>query len=120
LPSKEEHLKQANKNERFYVTFELDDTEFLDWAVTVLFYSILHYVDAFLADRMGYDPPDHYRRTSCCEKIPELRQIYNQYMRLKDQSEKARYWLRQFTPASVRQLEQDRFQPAKTHLETLF
>lgn len=119
MPSKEEHLKQANKNERFYVTFELDDTEFLDWAVTALFYCILHYVDAFLADRLNHHPLHHGQRTPYVARCQGLNHIYGEYMKLKDESEKARYRLSQFTAFSVRELEQEKFQLAKTHLGTL-
>lgn len=120
MPSKQEHLNQADKNERFYGLCDLDNSEFLDWAVTALFYSVLHYVDAFLAEQLNYHPLDHQHRTPSVAKLDQLNPIHREYMRLKDESEKARYKIKHFTPSSVRQLERDRFQTAKNHLQALF
>ena len=49
MPDRDSHLQQAQKNERFHQQFDLDTTEFHDWVITSLFYSALHYIDAYLA-----------------------------------------------------------------------
>lgn len=111
-------MRQAVKNERFYASFDLDHTEFLDWAVTALFYSVVHYVDAFLA-LVPYHPLDHKRRTNFVATETHLKKVYPRYRRLKDESEQGRYLIKTFTPAGVRQLEHSQFEPAKTHLLNL-
>ncbi len=118
MPSKEQHLKQASKNERFYDSFELDRTEFLDWVVTALFYSLLHCVDAYLAVK-GYHPKIHATRTPLVSKESDLKQIYLKYRRLKDESEAARYDIKVFKPAQIRQLKQCKFDPAKSYILAL-
>ena len=120
MPSKQQHLDQASKNERLYHQFDLDKTEFLDWAVTVLFYSLLHYLDAFLAQRQpSRHPRSHAERDDEVGRSGQLTQVWQFYRRLKDESRNARYEVPSFTPASVRQLEQSNFQPAKTHVQLL-
>lgn len=118
MPSKQKHVCQAAKNERFYDHFDLDHTEFLDWAVTALFYSLVHYVDAFLALHQ-YHPPDHKRRTNLIATEVHLKSIYCKYRQLKDQSEHGRYLIKTFTPTDVRELKNNQFESAKIHLLNL-
>ena len=121
MPSKEQHVEQASKNERFYNSFDLDKTEFLDWAVTALFYSLLHYVDAYLAVKgvKGYHPKSHANRTPLVSMESNLKQIYSKYRRLKDESELARYQIKVFKLPEVRQLKQCKFDPAKNYILAL-
>lgn len=118
MPSKQKHVRQAAKNERFYAHFDLDHTEFLDWTVTALFYSLVHYVDAFLAMH-SYHPLDHKRRTKLVATEIRLKSIYREYRQLKDQSEQGRYLIKTFTPTDVRELKDNQFESAKSHLMTL-
>ncbi len=48
-----EHLGKVKSNERFLFDHRLAESEFLDWAVTVISYTALHYVDALLASSFG-------------------------------------------------------------------
>ena len=43
------HLSKATHNEDFFKSFNLDDTRFRDWVVVALFYSLLHYYEAYFA-----------------------------------------------------------------------
>lgn len=119
MPSKEQHAEQASKNERFYDSFDLDKTKFLDWAITALFYSLLHYVDAYLDLKLRYHPKNHTNRTPLVSNDSNLKQIYLKYRRLKDESEAARYDVKVFKPAQIRQLKQCKFDPAKSHILAL-
>ncbi len=49
MGTKEGHLAKARSNEESLASLNLDNSRFLDWAITVMFYAALHYVDAFLA-----------------------------------------------------------------------
>lgn len=116
MPAENIHLAQAGKNERFYKTFDLATTEFLDWAVTGLFYSALHYIDAYLARVKDYHPPEHKPRTRLVATEAKLGIIYEDYRRLKDQSEAARYRVKKFKRKEVEDLESKRFKRVKHHL----
>ncbi len=49
----------------------------LDWAVTALFYSALHYIDAFL---LPIDPRSHRHRNEIISRHPQLATIYRQQL----------------------------------------
>lgn len=61
MPTKAEHLKQAEKNEKLAEDL-LKDGVYSDWGITVLFYSALHYVEAALAS-LNIHSEDHGDRT---------------------------------------------------------
>ncbi|MBM4041274.1 MAG: hypothetical protein FJ290_22455 [Planctomycetes bacterium] len=87
MTTREQHLAQAKANKAFYEEL-LDRPEYHDWALTVLFYAALHYVDAFLYPS---DPPDHSTRNKLISRSPTLRSLYRKYRRLQDRSQDARY-----------------------------
>jgi len=115
MSSKEDHLWQADHNESLYS--QLFATEFLDWAVTGIFYSGLHYVDAYLATK-DIHPSTHAVRTPLVESESNLRRIYAQYRRLKDKSEAARYRVKHFTQTEVERLKENEFEIVKSHISS--
>lgn len=88
MPPAASHLEQARHNANFYAT--IDKAVCADWAITVLFYTALHYVDALLAQQ-GVHPTSHAGRNRALERIAELRPIYADYESLKNASYNARY-----------------------------
>ena len=62
-----------------------------DWAVTVVFYVALHYVDAFLARKGRHEPATHENRERLAKTFKELRRVVPQYLRLKSASIRARH-----------------------------
>ncbi len=56
MPSEEAHARQARHNRDYLETFDLKTTPFLDWAVTVTFYTALHAIERYFA-RKGLHPP---------------------------------------------------------------
>jgi hypothetical protein len=116
MPAENLHLAQAQKNERFYSTFDLSTTEFLDWAVITLFYSSLHYIDAYLAKAQNYHPLTHSKRTPLVAREFRLKVIYSDYRKLKDESEAARYQIKKFKLEEVGNLEKGQFERIKHHL----
>jgi len=71
LPTVTEHLSWAQGNEKFADSFYLDDQIEINWAITVLFYSAVHYVDAYLV-RRNNKQPDHYGRDSAIMRDDNL------------------------------------------------
>ncbi len=59
------------------------------WAITALFYSALHRVNAYLVQR-GRQPTSHDLRERLVAR--ELPAIADDYLALKQRSERARYW----------------------------
>ena len=89
MPSKERHLEQARHNRTFFKAIDLD--AFPDWAMTALFYTAIHYVDAVLAVESNTHPDRHDSRDSEVAKSPVLNGIYDEYRKLKTDSFNARY-----------------------------
>lgn len=103
MPQKAEHLRQASKNEGFFESFHLDSTPYLDWVVTGVFYSALHYVDAYLASK-SIDPRSHEERHAYVSREANLRFVEAEYLKLENQSRLARYECFRFRPGKVREL----------------
>jgi hypothetical protein len=97
----QEHLQQARRNEGLAQRLGIPPFRTYDWAMTVLFYSILHFVDAYLLQRQGIVPKGHIaardRRTG--QRLPgrndyvkqHLPQIAPAYQFLYSASRRARY-----------------------------
>lgn len=116
MASKDAHLWQAAHNETLYS--QLLTTEFLDWAVTAIFYSALHYIDAYLATK-DIHPSRHYKgRTPLVSRESNIKDIYGKYERLKNKSEAARYDVKHFTQAEVKGLKENEFKLIRSHIST--
>lgn len=99
--SKTEHLACAERFERFAATVP---ESFPEWKIIVLFYSALHYVEAFLVTRStAYR--DHIRRDPAMEREPETRPIRATYNRLRKAAHEARYDATPFRPGDVAEFE---------------
>lgn len=101
MPSTDEHRTRAAQNLSFAQSFDLNTTPYLDWVVTAYFYAALHLVDALLAHKDNFHPDDHEVRRDCVKKRYYLCGIRNEYRKLKDLSEDARYRLTTFTSLRV-------------------
>ena len=118
LPSRDAHIERADRNATFAQSFELETTPYLDWVVTGFFYSALHYIDACLHEHRtkrspnGYNPTSHEDRTPLINKL--FPSVYPPYRELKDASEDARYELKPFTAAEVRELQEQDWQAVRS------
>ena len=99
MPSRVRHLNKAEHNEEFFSSFDLDTTPYHDWAMMALFYSALHYAEAFFAQ---WDI--HCSNHGCREREINNRmsEVYTEYNDLKNDSIEARYLMRRFTAADIR------------------
>ena len=113
MPLDPSFLQRAKHNERFLETFNLESTQYLDWAVTVAFYVAVRYIDAyFYPDR----PVTHEERNQWITGDSRTRPIYADYRELSDRSRDARYQLHSFTPNAVRVLIENRLNRVRTHM----
>lgn len=99
-----DYIQQALHNAELAAHLRTDKTQYLDWAVTCLFYAALHYVNAYLAKGQRAIPRRHATfgnltgRSNIVQTDPVLGQIYGAYRHLEDESRDARYELRKPTP----------------------
>jgi len=117
MPSIDQHLEQAKHNEHFFGG--IDREAFADWAMTALFYSGLHWIDALLASK-NIHPADHLRRDNLVWKTIELRPIAKDYMSLKGKSVNARYDCFPFNRVHVNEAENRHFKAIKAELRKYF
>ena len=119
MPSMAGHLAQADKNERLSRAIGESGTfaeGATDWEVTLLFYSALHLVDAFLGQSQGIHPFSHRNREWYVSNVTQLRRIARNYMDLHERSLDARYRLVSITAEQVSRINRDVFQPVKSHI----
>ena len=88
MPTRNEYIAQAQKNERF--AHSIAD-EFAEWAVTALFYAVVHYGRALLSAKGSRWITTHQGFESEFLRAVQDRRLFNHYRRLKDESEHARY-----------------------------
>jgi hypothetical protein len=116
VPTTDEHLVQAERNEQLSHTLELHDPA---WAVTMLFYAAVHYLEAYfdaMPTRAGFER--HYeqhvsRHRAVRQRLPSLQR---HYQTLYDESIEARYKYTLFTPDDVVALRDNQFAAIKSQV----
>jgi len=100
MASQVEHIGKAEHDEAFYLSIK--ETPYLDWVVTGIFYSALHYTESYLAIKDEH-PDNHPIRNRIIEDDPNLgwRFYAKMYKPLRDDSYEARYKIRIFAPQEV-------------------
>ena len=117
MPSQAAHRRQAEHNRRFLHTFDLASADYLDWVVTVLFYTALHLIDSYLATH-GHHPKSHQERNKYIRRYPYLALIWPDYRFLEHRSRAARYDVVTFELAQVERLYR-RLETIETHIAAL-
>src|SRR5437660_26588 len=99
MASTAQHVDQAERNERLYRLLQQDQAGWTDWQITALFYSAVHYVDAYLVSIGEPEPRSHEARALAIARIQLLRQsVAIHFTALKDFSRDARYNLARLPP----------------------
>ena len=115
-----QHKAKALHNELFLQVPELTGDEFADWAVTVLFYSALHWMRALSAQEgyqvRGYRPYKGYPGEDEVLQGTGIftPQAFEWYRHLRDESRDARYETQPFSASDFRDLQQNFFKPFKS------
>ena len=117
MSSEYQHLIKAEYNEGFYQSFDLDSTLYLDWVVNGIFYSAVHYIEAYLAIQQRH-PTNHGQRNADIRDDNNLgRYIFKKFNSLKDDSEAGRYYMKGFSPGEIRQAVIPRLDEIKEYLQ---
>lgn len=95
MPREDEHTTKAQRNESFAASLNFTDATQEMWAVTAVFYSALHYVQAyFVRGGAGDDCKKHAVRFTEIKRDRKLRAISVQYEYLYSLSLLSRYYLK--------------------------
>ena len=113
---KSAHLDGAGHNKAL-ATSLLGQGE-ASWAAVLAFYSALHYIDAYLADR-GFRAGDHQRRSHYISTLRDLGPVGDPYRRLEVRAWWVRYELRVLDKAEVEALINKDLQQIEEHVLSL-
>ena len=118
MPQREQHLTRATENEALALGLNRKSGVCIDWAITMLFYSALHWIDAYLAGK-NFHPATHQIRDDEVENNGSLSAVFNDYRRLKDLSRAARYEIPGFGEDKLI-VAKNRLLKIKQHISDLF
>ena len=99
----------------------MDAATFNEWAVVVLFYISVHYIDAILSQDASLsedlrDPTDHYTRNRAVSQCSSLASVGSMYSNLYQRSRDARYNRICFPDDYVSKLEKISFKPVREYV----
>ena len=115
MPTLNQHLSRAERNERFAEAITSLPTRFSDWEIIALFYSALHYADALLATR-GIHPGSHDSRIASVKLFTGAWEDHQHLYRL---SLAVRYNMVSPTPAEADALSDGEFRRFKDEILAL-
>lgn len=101
MPSRDEHLKKAQENEKLADSLKGSEQASVNWKLVILFYTALHYVEAYLAKALNIHLRSHTTRDSYVNREACLRRARVAYFHLKYFGYNARYEADCFTPKEV-------------------
>jgi len=110
-----QHTEKAKYNEKF---FQETKDEYPDWAITGLFYSALHLVEAFLSKK-DHSVEDHKSRFWFIQNTKELKPLYPNYRALYDYSVNARYKMQKFNVETLNDTYKSFYLPLKKDIDRL-
>ena len=97
MPDIVTHQQQVAHNQQVMAYLQQAGSIYLDWVVTVMFYTALHLVDQVLAQTVNLHPRNHRQRHAAMSQQPDLAPIYRDYRELEHQSRSSRYDGARFT-----------------------
>lgn len=115
MPNRQEHIARARDNEKLAYTLDLETGLGVDWAITMLFYSALHYIDAYLANAGGGIPWNHDLRDKAIKDNGSLSDLWQTYRDLKNLSQNGRYDIASYHKSKL-QKAQEKLDIVKKHL----
>lgn len=118
MPTKDEHIDQALRNEALADRLDATLNPTQEWRVTLFFYAALHWIEAYLSE-MGITAKSHQDRINKILRISELGPIRYNYGRLKIESENARYECKRFDEPEILRIRDEHYNPVKDHMRTL-
>ena len=115
MPTKEQHVERANSTGTLALSLKLDSQSRIDWALIMLFYSAMHYVEAYLS-KLGVHLRSHPTRDVAMSRDASLRKIYREYNDLKYFGYNARYEFCGYKATDVTNTAMKHYDAIKTHL----
>jgi hypothetical protein len=118
MPDQSIHLAKAEANARFAMSLPLESQIAADWAVTALFYSAIHLVEAYFAIS-GFHSKTHGEREFRMFGSSDLHPIRMPYAQLKTVSLDARYRVGGFSADYVLNHAKPKLDEIQRHIFTM-
>ncbi|AQS58001.1 hypothetical protein [Desulforamulus ferrireducens] len=117
MPALEQHISQYQKNKQLLEQscFDIENTDYPEWVVTILFYTAVHLIEAELA-KYSQHCLNHKTRNKAVIAVENCKPIFPEYETLYRQSKKARYDCTIFTPKKIKQI-WSLFERIESHLK---
>ena len=103
MPNRTTHETQALHNDRFWQSLDVGTTPYTDWIVNGIFYSAIHWIEAYLATINSHSS-SHANRSTIMKGLFWLRDhpdMITDYELLRTESENARYVGRKYTDEEI-------------------
>ena len=110
MASKDDHFRKGRNNRTFAESLALRDQTEVGWALTALFYSALHFIEAYSA-RYGKNFYSHQERNEEVQTNPVHTAIADEYMDLNSFGWNARYTMQVY--------ERSHYEEAHRYLEAI-
>ena len=123
MPTEQEHLMQAARNESLYsdlCRLYTSVPKYTEWEIVALFYSALHHVEAYFYMQGGQHSGSHRERNRLIRESADFRAIARDYMRLYNLSIVARYELEHISMDRIRGSENNEYAAIKRHIRSLW
>lgn len=91
MPDEGQHLRKAEANEQFVALLDLDKEPSAEWAITALFYSAVHLVEARFAATFGLHCTTHEQRKKNMSRDRKTKSCFPDYAHLETLSRDCRY-----------------------------
>lgn len=113
MPDQQRHLQYWQSNDALSQRLEREGE--LDWAVTTMFYSALHLVDAVLS-QINSHPRSHGDRDRAMSRVRVLQADYPRYREMSERSRDASYECIAIPANRVQDLRTNEFSPLQAAL----
>ena len=94
------HLSKAQHNKEFFESFDINKTKFRDWVVVGVFYTAIHYYEAYFAN-FGKHSRSHEISDDWILNDKGIEETYDDYRELKQYRWYASYRNKNFTPQEI-------------------
>ena len=96
------HLSKAEHNEKFFNSFDVNNTNYPDWIIVGIFYSAIHYYEAYFALSEKHSGT-HDTSDNWISNDSKISDTYNDYRELKQYRWFANYRAKFFSSKEIKE-----------------
>jgi hypothetical protein len=113
--NRKRHICKAEHNELFFRSFDIDKTNYRDWVVTGIFYTLIHCYEAYFS-LFNKHSGSHDISDDWISNDPNISDTYDDYRELKQERWQASYRSTPFSATDIRDSLLPKFDRAKAKI----